>query len=68
MLLVRKSTHAQVRNPIFHFPGKWWPAAGGGIAGTENVHFWLAHHQYLTTKSFWAKSNIPMDIYEQNYF
>jgi hypothetical protein len=42
MLLVRKSIHAQVRNPIFHFPGKWWPAAGGDIAGTGSVHFWIA--------------------------
>jgi hypothetical protein len=42
MLLVRKSTHAQESNPIFNFPGKWWPAAGGDIAGIESFHFWNA--------------------------
>jgi hypothetical protein len=27
-----------------------------------------SHHQYLTTEQLWAKSNIPINIYEQNCF
>jgi hypothetical protein len=37
--LVRKFSLAEERNAILYFPGKSWPAAGGGIAGIENAHF-----------------------------
>jgi hypothetical protein len=37
--LVRKFNLADERNPILYFPGKTWPAAGGGIAGIGSVHF-----------------------------
>jgi hypothetical protein len=63
--LVRKFSLAEERNPILYFPGKSWPAAGGGIAGIGSVHFFECHHRYLTTKIVLAQTNITINIYEQ---
>jgi hypothetical protein len=57
---------AEERNPILYFPGKSWPAAGGGIAGTGSAHFSNATiNTYITRKKNSAQPNIPINIYVQ---